>query len=243
MRSSVLFATAAVLVLSGCGEGRAEDAGPNISRNFQVAGFDKIDVAGPFDVHVTTGAQPGVSVRGPDKIVEHMVVKVENGTLKIHPEKRKGMFGGWNWGGSHKGTARVAVNVPMLRAAAIAGSGDMGINRIATDSFRGTIAGSGNLTLAQVEVKDLGLEIAGSGNVSGKGQAETVSYEVAGSGNIRAGEIASDTAKVEIAGSGNVDANARSTAKVDIAGVGNVRITGGAKCTVDKAGIGNVSCS
>ena len=242
MRSSVFLAAAAALVLSGCGEGRAEEAGPDVSRSFQVAGFDKIEVAGPFDVQVTTGAQPGVSVRGPDKIVEHMVVEVENGTLKIHPEKKNGMFGGWNWG-SHTGKAKVAVNVPMLRAAAIAGSGDMGINRIAADSFRGTIAGSGNLKLGEVQVKELGLEIAGSGNATGKGQAQNVSYEVAGSGNIRAADIASETASVEIAGSGNVDAHARSTAKVDIAGVGNVRITGGAKCTVDKAGVGNVQCS
>jgi hypothetical protein len=241
MRTSVLLVTAA-LVLSGCGEGQAEVAGPDVSRTFQVAGFDSIEVAGPFNVQVTTGAQPAVSVRGPDNIVEHMVVEVEKGTLKIHPEKRKGMFGGWNWG-RHKGTAQVAVNVPMLRAAAIAGTGDMDINRIATDSFRGSIAGSGNLNLAQVQVKELGLEIAGSGNAGGKGQAQSVSYEVAGSGNIRASEIASDTAKVDIAGSGNVEANARSTAKVDIAGVGNVRITGGAKCTVDKAGVGNVVCS
>lgn len=241
MRSSILFVTAA-LALAGCGESQAEVAGPDISRTFQVASFDKIEVAGPFDVHVTTGAQPGVSVRGPDKIVERMVVEVQDGTLKIHPEKRKGMFGNWNWG-SYKGTAQVAVNVPMLRAAEIAGTGDMNINRIATDSFRGAIAGSGNLNLAQVQVKELGLEIAGSGNVSGAGQAQQVRYEVAGSGNIRAGGIASEDARVEIAGSGNVDANARSTAKVEIAGVGNVRVTGGAKCIIDKAGVGNVDCS
>jgi hypothetical protein len=242
MRRSVLFAAAAVLVLSGCGESRAEDAGPDVSRSFQVAGFDRIEVAGPYNVQVTTGTQPGVSARGPDKIVGHMVVEVENGTLKIHPEKRKGMFGGWNWG-SQRGTAQVAVNVPMLRAAEIAGSGDMNINRIATDSFRGAIAGSGNLKLGEVQVKELGLEIAGSGNVVGKGEAQSVHYEVAGSGNIRGGEIASDVANVEIAGSGNIDAHARSTAKVEIAGVGNVRITGGAKCTIDKAGVGNVVCS
>lgn len=242
MRGSILFATAAALVLTACGEGRAEDAGPEISRKFQVGGFDKIEVAGPYDVQVTTGAQPGVSASGPEKIVGKMTVEVENGTLRIHPEKRKGMFGSWSWGG-HKGTARVAVNVPMLRAAAIAGSGDMDINRIATDSFQGTIAGSGNLNLAEVQVRDLGLEIAGSGNMTGKGKAESVTYEVAGAGNIRAGQIASDTAKVEIAGSGNVDANARSTARVEIAGVGNVHVTGGAKCTVEKAGAGNVTCS
>lgn len=242
MRRPVLFAAAAALVLTGCGEGRAEEAGPEVSRKFDVAGFDKIEVAGPFDVQVTTGAQPGVSVRGPDNIVEKMVVEVENGTLKIHPEKRKGMFGGWNWS-NRSGKARVAVSVPMLRAAAIAGAGDMDINRIAAESFQGSIAGSGNLNLAHVQVKNLGLEIAGSGNVVGKGQAQNVSYEVAGAGNIRAAQIASETAKVEIAGSGNVDANARSTARVEIAGVGNVHVTGGAKCTIDKAGAGNVTCS
>ncbi|MFC7536122.1 head GIN domain-containing protein [Sphingomonas sp. GCM10030256] len=237
--------TTVALALAACGQGKAEEAaepGPAIQRSFPVGSFSKIEVAGPFHVEVTTGGQPAVSARGPSEALDKMVVEVVDGTLKIHPQRKKGMFRGWNWG-DHKDTVQVAVAGPMLSRATIAGSGDMVVNRIAGERFQGTVAGSGNLNLPNVAVQQLGLEIAGSGNVTARGRAERVAYEIAGSGEIRAGEVLAEEAAAEIAGSGNIAAQATRTAKVDIAGSGNVQVSGGAKCSVSKAGSGNVTCS
>jgi hypothetical protein len=236
-----LFLTAVAFGLAACSTGRAESAGPEVARSFSVPAFDKIEVAGPFAVEVSTGRQPSVAARGPSSIVEKMDVVVENGTLKIRPERRRGMLSGWS--SSIRGTARVAVTVPMLRAAEIAGSGDMAVDRVATESFHASIAGSGGLRLPQVQVGSLRLEIAGSGDATAAGRAAAAHYEIAGSGNIQAGQVATDQARAEIAGSGNIDANARSSARVEIAGSGNVRVTGGARCSVSKAGSGSVQCS
>ncbi len=235
-----LFLTAVAFGLAACSTGRAESAGPEIARSFSVPAFDKIEVAGPFAVEVSTGRQPSVAARGPSSIVEKMEVVVENGTLKIRPERRRGMLG---WSSSTRGTVRVAVSVPMLRAAEIAGSGDMAIDRVAAESFHASIAGSGGLRLPQVQVGSLRLEIAGSGDATAAGRAAAAHYEIAGSGNIQAGQVATDQARAEIAGSGNIDANARSSARVEIAGSGNVRVRGGARCSVSKAGSGSVQCS
>ena len=236
-----LFLTAVAFGLAACSAGRAQSAGPEIARSFPVPAFDKIEVAGPFAVDVSTGRQPSVAARGPSAIVEKMEVVVEDGTLKIRPERRRGMLNGWS--SSTRGTVRVAVSVPMLRAAAIAGSGDMAVDRVAAESFHASIAGSGGLRLPQVQVGSLRLEIAGSGDATVAGRAAAAHYEIAGSGNIRAGQVATDQARAEIAGSGNIDANARSSAQVEIAGSGNVRVTGGARCSVSKAGSGSVQCS
>jgi hypothetical protein len=243
MRYSVLFATAALAFgLAACSHERAEDGGPATARNFTVPSFDKIEVAGPYSVEVTTGGQPRVTAQGPAGIVNKMVVEVEGDTLKIHPEKRSGSMFGWGSSGSH-GNARVAVSVPMLTAAAIGGSGEIAVNRIATQDFHGAVAGSGGLRLPQVEVQSLALEIAGSGGVTAAGRAGDAKYHIAGSGDINAERLAVQQAHLEIAGSGNIQANASSSAKVEIAGSGNVRVTGGAKCTIDKAGSGDVQCS
>ncbi len=242
MRAPVVLAAAAMLGAGACSESRAEEAGPDISRNFPVSGFEKLEVSGPFDVQVSTGRQPSVSAQGPSSIVEKMVVRVEGNTLKIEPEKRRGWLGGWQWG-NRGGKARVAVDVPMLTAAAIAGSGGVGVDRVATGSFRGSIAGSGDLRLSQVEVGTLTLEISGSGNASAAGRAGEASYEIAGAGNILASRVVTQQTHAEIAGSGNIEANARTAARVEIAGSGNVRVTGGARCSVERAGSGNVTCS
>ena len=213
---------AAVALLAGAchfsADAEERDPGPEVSRNYQVGAFDKIAVAGPYEVTVVTGGQPGVSAKGGQNLLEETDVVVEGDTLKIMPKKRKGIR--WNW---NRGKAVFTVNAAALHGAAIAGSGD--------------------LKLASVTGGKIKLAIAGSGDVSAAGKADSVNLSIAGSGDIDAGGLAAQTADVSIAGSGNIAANASGTADVSIMGSGDVAISGGAKCTVSKHGSGNVRCS
>ena len=239
MRNVILIAAATTLSLAACGGSNAEPAGPTVQRDYKVATFDKIEVAGPFEVSVTTGGQPSVHASGPSNLLEKMEVVVEGGVLKIRPEKRNSMFN-WNFGKSGKAT--VAVTVPMLSEAAIAGSGGIAIDKVAGASFKGEIAGSGDLRLASVEASSVELSIAGSGDVTAAGKAKSVTYEIAGSGDIDAKGLVAETARVSIAGSGNVGANATGTADIEMVGSGNVALTGGATCSPAKHGSGEVNC-
>lgn len=234
-------AAAAVALLAGaCHVGsKAEDRepGPEVSRNYQVGAFDKLAVSGPYEVNVVSGGAPGISAKGGSNLLDETEVVVENGTLKIRPKKRGGIH--FNW---HDGKAVFTVNAAALHGAAIAGSGDINVDKVAGD-FDGDVAGSGGLKLASVAGGKIKLSIAGSGGIDAAGRADSVDLSIAGSGDIRAGGLASRTADVSIAGSGNVAANASDTAAVSIMGSGDVAISGGAKCSVSKAGSGNVRCS
>jgi hypothetical protein len=243
MRKSIAAAAiaAAAAATSACGHDRNEDGGPTVSRNYQVGAFQQIEVAGPYDVEVRTGANPTVAANGSEKLLAHTVVEVKGDTLSIHPEDKKGWFHtGWH----HSGKAKFVVTVPELRAATIAGSGGIKVDKVRGDSFEGTIAGSGGLVLASTEVQTLKLSIGGSGGIqAGNGKVKNAEYEIAGSGGINATGVSAEQAKVSIAGSGSVNGNATGTASVDIVGSGDVNLGGGAKCTVSKAGSGNVHCS
>jgi hypothetical protein len=232
---------AAVVATSGCGHDRGEGGGPTVSRNYQVGGFQQIEVAGPYDIEVRTGSNPTVAANGSEKLLAHTIVEVKGGTLSIHAEQQHGWFPmGW----STRGKASFVVTVPELKGATIAGSGGIKVDRVTGDSFEGTIAGSGGLDLASTDVQSLKLSIGGSGGVkAGTGKAKVAEYEIAGSGGIDAAGVSAEQAKVSIAGSGSVKANATGTAEVEIMGSGNVDVSGGAKCTVSKAGSGNVRCS
>lgn len=232
---------AAALALGACHVGADADkgdAGPKVSRTYQVGAFDRIEVAGPFDVQVVTGGKPGVSANGNQKLLEKTDVVVEGGVLKIMPKKKNGT----RWGWSNNGNAVFTVNAAALKGAAIAGSGGIDIDKVAGD-FEGEVAGSGDLKLASVAGGKVKLAIAGSGDVQAAGKADSVEIEIAGSGGIDAKGLASRTASVSIAGSGNVSAQASETADVSIMGSGDVEVTGGAKCKVTKAGSGDVRCS
>ena len=239
-KAIVIGMVAAAAASTGCARDRSESAGPATTRNYQVAGFERIEVAGPYEVTVATGSAPSVRASGGERAIERMVVEVSGDTLKIHPKKRSGLNFGW----SRNHPVKLTVTVPSLRAAEIAGSGEISVDKVAGDSFEAGVAGSGDVRIGQVDVKRLKVGIAGSGEVkAGTGRAVAADYEIAGSGDIDAAGLVAETASVSIAGSGNVAANATGTASVDIAGSGDVRMTGGAKCSVSKAGSGNVDCS
>ena len=240
-RFTIPASVAIVLAAAGCSWSRAEaeerDAGPKVSRNYQVGEFSKIEVAGPYEVKVLTGGAPGVAARGGANLLDETEVVVNGDTLEIRPKKRKGVR--WSW---TNGTAEFTVNVAALRAAAIAGSGGISIDKVSGD-FEGDVAGSGDLRLPSVTGGTLKLAIAGSGDVMAAGRADRVDISIAGSGDIDAKGLVSRTADVSIAGSGGVAAHATDTADVSIMGSGDVELSGGAKCKVSKMGSGNVICS
>jgi hypothetical protein len=243
MRKSIAAAViAASAATSACGHTRDEDGGPAVARNYQVGGFDRIEVGGPYEVTVRTGSGPSVSARGPQKMIEHMVVEVTDGKLSIHPERQKGWFhSGWHF---HGGKVELSVTVPQLHGATIAGSGDIQVDQVRGDRFEGTVAGSGALNVATLDVQELKLAIAGSGAAkAAAGQAKAANFDIAGSGDIDARGVQAQDAKVSIAGSGSVSTRATGTADVSIMGSGDVDVTGGAKCSISKAGSGDVRCS
>jgi len=240
MRTAMILGVMAAVAASGCSKAHSEDRGPAVDRSFSVGNFDRIELAGAYDVTVKTGSAPSVHASGNEKAMERLVVEVKNGILTIHPKER----GGFHWGFSNSGKVELQVTVPSLRGAELAGSGDLRIDSVAGDQFAGGIAGSGNLTVDRLEVGELKIEIAGSGSAkASNGRAKTAEYEIAGSGGIDAAGIAVETASVSIAGSGDVMAHASNSANVNIMGSGNVEIKGGAKCSISKAGSGDVRCS
>ena len=242
MRKAMVIGLAAAATASAsCGQTRAEDAGPNVQRSFEVGTFERIHVAGPYDVRVKTGGGPSVSASGPERVMERLVVEVKGDRLLIHPRKERGIFN-WNWG--RGGTATIEVTAPQLREAMIAGSGGITVDRIQGERFEGSVAGSGDLNLDSLDVQALKLSIAGSGDLRARsGQARNAEYSIAGSGDIDASGVSSETADVSIAGSGSISGQATGTADVSIMGSGDVVLTGGARCKVSKAGSGDVRCS
>ena len=231
---------AAASATSACGHGHDEDAGPVVSRGYQVGNFTGLDALGPFNVTVRTGANPSVQARGNQALIDKLVVEVKGDKLLIHPPEHHGWFGGWH---GTRGKADITVTVPQLHAATLAGAGGINIDKVQGESFNGQIQGSGDLDIGSLSVNELKLTIAGAGSVSGAGTAKSADYSIAGSGDVKADRIAVEDLKVGIAGAGNVNAHATRAAKIDIMGSGSVHVTGGAKCSVSKMGAGDVVCS
>ena len=234
--------TTAMILLAGCGVGNAQERAPDTTagtRSFPVAGFDKVALRGADDVKVRIGDRASVTATGPADVLEQLEAEVKGGQLSLG-RKRNGL--GLSLGGP-RGHAVFTVTLPRLSAAALAGSGDMEIDRVDGPSFEGAVAGSGNLRVAAIRADAAKFEIAGSGNAVVAGTARAIDVAIAGSGDMDAAALKSERAKISIAGSGNVRAGVAQDADISIVGSGDVEIIGSAKCRVSKLGSGNVRCA
>jgi hypothetical protein len=236
MMGKLWIAAAMLLAGSACSAttaGTVDGSGTGGQRSYPVAGFDRVALAGHFDVRVTVGGASSVRAEGDEAELERLEIGVDNGRLRIGSRP-----GSWN----STGKVIVHVTTPNLQGVEVAGSGNMDVAPLRATQFRGGVAGSGNLVLQGLESDEARFEVAGSGNVRAAGRTRALRLEVAGSGTAAFADLQAETAQVEIAGSGGAQVRASGTASVATVGSGDVVVVGGARCTVSKVGSGNVRC-
>ena len=212
--------------------------GAAATRGFTVTGFDRIVAAGPFAVTVHTG--PGVSVRatGQTQALDRLSVVVQNNVLRL---RASNPIDG-NWADGDIGRVTIAVTVPALRAATLAGSGNLTIDRAKAQQFDAMLGGSGDLAIGALQVERVNLSVIGSGDLTVAGRAGAARASVSGSGNLHAAELRADDATVAVVGSGSANLAVAHKADVSATGSGDVIVTGAAACTVTQNGSGNVRC-
>ena len=127
--------------------------GPDGEREFKIGEFERLEVAGPFDVEVETGGSPSVRASGPEWALENLSVEHEDDRLFIGCD------------GDCDGDVRIVVTVGQLQAVRSSGSGDISIDRIKGELFECTSSGSGDLAIDEIKVDRLKLSAAGSGDI------------------------------------------------------------------------------
>lgn len=232
-----LMMLAAVAMLGACGTVRAENAGPSGTRSFALHGFDRVSLRGSDNVVVKVGGAESVNATGPQNILDKLKIEVVDGELRIGREKNS-----WNISWGKHDPVIVTVTLPQMRAASVAGSGDMKVDRIQTAAFSGSIAGSGNLAIDALQADSAKLDIAGSGDAAVAGEAKSLEASIAGSGDLDAKGLKAASARISIAGSGDVSAQVTGDADVSIVGSGDVVLTGNPRCRISRMGSGDVKC-
>ena len=166
---------------------------PNATREIAWTGGEDLAIALPADVVFTQGPTAKLTVTGPKRVVDRVIV--EDGKLRF-----AGRHGG-RWG-LHDARLQVAVSSP--------------------DTHSFSLAGSPNLRIADFKQDRLRVAIMGSGDVTGAGQAKRVDVAIFGSGDANLAGVAAEEADVKIMGSGDASVAPRDYADVAIFGSGDV---------------------
>jgi len=183
-----------------------------------ISDYDKISVAGSFDVKLIKGKEGNITIKADENLMDYIETEVTNGNLKIKPKK------GYELRTSK--TIELVVPFETIEGISLAGSGDIhSTDMMTTSDLKLSIAGSGNINL-HISTKNLSSSIAGSGNIYLNGNSDEFKCSIAGSGNINAYNLKADVAKIEIAGSGNVKINAVNEIHASSVGSGDIYYTG-----------------
>lgn len=210
------------------------------TRGFSVAGFDRVRSSGPFDVRIHTGQRPGVHADGPKEMLDRLRIEVRGGELQIGTQPGH-WFSGWtNWGKRQRTVIDVAV--PMVLAVALAGPGDITVDRVRARNFSGELSGPGNLTIGTIETGRLDLSLSGPGDITASGRAAQARIALSGPGDVRARGLTVGDLDVSLSGPGDIAVTALHTATGHVSGPGDVTVAGGAHCSISKSGPGDVHC-
>ncbi|MBL4888289.1 MAG: DUF2807 domain-containing protein [Flavobacteriaceae bacterium] len=183
--------------------------------------YDKIKVAGPFDVKLIKGKEGEIKVETDSNLQEHIIVKVKErdymliikveDVVAIKPSKR-----------------RIKITVPFteLNVIKLNGSGKITSSEIIkTKVLKTSLRGSGDLRL-NVDAKEVVSKIAGSGNIMLKGHSKVLLINIRGSGDFYGDTLKTEDAEIKITGSGNVEVNVTGVLNAQIRGSGDIRYSG-----------------
>ncbi len=207
-------------------------------RGYAVTDFEKIDVTGPYIVIVETGRGPGARATGSVEALERLSVEIQGRTLRIKPSQNA--WGGWP--GAQAKTPTIKVTVPLLREAALSGSGSLTISKMRSQVIRLGVVGSGKLVVTALETDKLFATLLGSGIVTLAGKAGTGLLSSEGTGNIVATPLTVQALEVKSSSAGTVQVTGGRTAKITSTGAGEVSVAGDPACSVQSSGAGQVTC-
>jgi hypothetical protein len=205
-------------------------------RRYSVTDYDRVQIEGPFEVTLSTGASSQALAIGDQVAIDRISLEVQGRTLRIRPNISA-------WGSQRRtGTARIILSTRDLRGATVIGSGSLAIDRARGLRLDLSLSGSGSLSIGSVEADTLNLGSLGSGSISVGGRAKQLRLSVEGGGDFDGRGLVAEDAQVVVGTSGEVVVGAARTAKVAARGRGLVEILGSPACTVTGPAAAMVRC-
>ena len=204
---------ASALVLSGCFfHDSIRGSGTVVSESRDVKGFTGIELMGSGKLVIEQSDTESLSIKTDDNLMEFIVAKVENGTLKLYPKES------FNLDPSSELTFTLLVK--KLNKVGVSGGAEIDARGIKTDSLTIAVSGAAEIKITG-ETVDHKVAISGTGELSAEGfNSKSASISISGAGH--AVLAVSDRLDVEVSGAGEVEYIGNPKVTENISGAGSV---------------------
>jgi Putative auto-transporter adhesin, head GIN domain len=203
----------ALLSVGAVGSARAQAVrGSGVAKSEQrsLAPFDRIDVAGAFDVTLVDGPDYKITVEADNDLLDAISSDVFDAELRISSLRSF----------VSRTAMKVTVESPPLR----------GLN----------VSGNARVTAAGLRGSSFALAGSGASTAKLGGSMESLKVSLLGSGKVDALELVAEKVEVEVLGSGTAEVHAVKTLSLMVIGSGVVRYRGDPKVSRNAIGRGKV---
>ncbi len=210
---------------------RVKGEGPVVSRDFDIADFEKVSLSTNGKLILTQGSPQQVRIEGQANILDLIKKEVNDKHWKIDYTEQVG---------EHKEVV-VYATVPKLSYVKLSGSGDiMSTNQFdRAEEFAVSISGSGDIDL-NIKAEALASSVSGSGNIDLQGAAENFSMKISGSGDLDAYNLQTENAQISISGSGDCKVSVNENLQAKINGSGDIYYKGRPRIQTKISGSGDL---
>lgn len=212
--------------------GKVSGNGAVRTQTRSVAHFDALALSLPATVELRLGDSESVTIETDDNLLPLIETVVENGTLKIRPEKRRAALA--------PTVLKIVVQAQSVQRLSVGGSGSIRAAELQAPKLQFEVGGSGSIAIKQLRSETVAVSIGGSGDFTAAGSTNQLTLAIGGSGNVAAGKLNARAVQASIGGSGQAVVWARQLLDASIAGSGDIDYYGDPQVSRSVHGSGGV---
>jgi len=178
------------------------DRSNDVSRTVAASDFDRLNIAGVFELKTTVGEDYSVRLSGREEDLDRTIAEVRDGVLVLDTDHK-------NKDGKRRiimHSISVVITVPALNGVDIAGVVD------------GDISG--------VDTEDFTIDVSGVAEVDFSGACGTLTADISGVGELDAEELQCRKVNVDVSGIGETRVYASESANAELNGIGRIHVYG-----------------
>jgi len=172
-----------------------------VTQTMDLTGFDRIEIAGVYEMDVRVGPDFSVELSGPEYEMERVAASVRDGVLELDMKDRRGR--------RHRGKrdgVEARITLPLLRELDVSGVVDGVVSDVNADAFNVNISGVGDVELT--------------------GECGTLDARLSGVGDLDAEGLECNNVNVRVSGVGDADVYARDSVDARVSGMGDIDVYG-----------------
>lgn len=193
-------------------------SGNVITKEFDLSGFDQVEVSHAFDVEITQGDRFSVVVRVDENLEEHLRVQATGRTLEVGLAPSLSILG--------TPSREVEITMPSLTGLEASGASRVSVTGFkSTEALSVEVSGASSLR-GDIEAGGVTVDVSGASDVELSGSGGDLVMDVSGAGTADLADFQVGDASIEASGASSATVNVSGRLDVEASGAAQVRYLG-----------------